>query len=116
MAKIEPRVIMKKRVSFNYFFSAMSDCTKKHGFQLKNKCYRQMGEEILANSEAENLCTHWHSSTLFMPDNQEEIGFIGDFLKGRKAWFGANDLAEEGVIVWNDGKFSFSDQIIHYRV
>ena len=67
-----------------------------------------MGEEVLANSEAENLCTDWHSSTLFMPDSQEEISFIGDFLKGRKAWLGANDLAEEGVIVWADGKFSIS--------
>uniref|UniRef100_A0A7M5X8J7 Uncharacterized protein n=2 Tax=Clytia hemisphaerica TaxID=252671 RepID=A0A7M5X8J7_9CNID len=93
----ENRVICQVR-------ETMSNCTAKHGFQFKNKCYRQKAEEISASSEAENLCTDWHSSTLFMPDNEEEISFIGDFLKGRKAWLGANDLAEEGVVVWTDGR------------
>ena len=85
-------------------FLGLSECTKDHGFQYKNKCFREFSRRVLKWSDADQMCRDW-GGTLFMPDSNEEMQFISDFLRNRRTWLGATDLESEGVLKWDDGEF-----------
>ena len=49
------------------------------------------------------MCRDW-GGTLFMPDNNQEVQLISDYLRYGITWLGATDLESEGLIKWDDGE------------
>ena len=85
----------------------MSDCTQKHGFKYKTKCYRAFTDGMPTHDESADKCKNWNSTaTLFMPDSAGEIDFIDEYIRGtgRAVWVDAVDRETEGTLFWKDSK------------